>query len=346
MAQNTKLYLKIFVGLLLFSFVSFLVLYWIFFKPNVSLPRDKRYTYIYIPSNANFQQLIDTLQVHSLLKDKTTFIVAAKVKHFHSPHAGKYKIAPDMNNNHLINILRAGLQSPVWVTFNNIRTKEQLAGRISHYIEADSAQILHLLNDDKYLKQFGFSSTDIMAMFIPNSYEFFWNTNAHGFIRRMYREYRKFWTPSRLAKAKKIGLSPKQVIILASIVQAEQMQHPDERPRIAGLYINRLRRGMPLQSDPTLIYAWKDFSIKRVYDYHKKIDSPYNTYKYTGLPPGPIITPDISSIQAVLNYEHNNYLYMVARADLSGYHHFSRTLREHNYYAALYQKAISKLGIR
>ena len=346
MRRNKKLYLQIFILLIILAIVSFSVLYIVFFNPNVHLPQGKKYVYIYVPTGAGFEQLMDTLNSHNLLKNQQTFRLAAKIKRFRYPKPGRYKIMIDFNNNQLINILRAGLQSPVRLTFNNIRTKEQLAGRVSRYLEADSLSILNLLYNDDYLRQFGFSSEDVLAMFIPNTYEFFWNTDARVFIKRMYREYRKFWTPQRLQKAREIGLSPKQVIILASIVQSEQMKHPDEWPRIAGLYINRLRRGIPLQSDPTLIYAWQDFSIKRVYNFHKNIDSPYNTYKYAGLPPGPIITPDPRAIDAVLDYEHHNYLYMVARADMSGYHHFSRTLAEHNYYARQYQRALSKLGIR
>ncbi len=346
MIRNKKLYIHIFLAFIFITVALFIALYVIFFKPNVHLPSQKKYIYIYIPTGSSFDQMMDTLVANDILINKQTFLLAARAKRFQRPRPGRYKIMPGFDNNHLINILRAGLQSPVMLTFNNIRTKEQLAGRISHYLEADSLSILQLLNDDNYLKQFGFNSQDALAMFIPNTYQFFWNTDADGFIRRMYREYRKFWTSDRLQKAQDIGLTPKQVIILASIVQAEQMKYPDERPRIAGLYINRLRRGIPLQSDPTLIYAWKDFSIRRVYNYHKNIDSPYNTYKYKGLPPGPILTPDITSIDAVLNYEHHDYLYMVARADLSGYHHFSRTLSEHNYYARQYQRALNRLGIR
>ncbi len=346
MRRNKKLYLQIFIALIILAIALFSGLYIIFFKPNVHIPQGKKYVYIYVPTGCGFEQLMDTLSTHNLLKCQSTFRLAARAKRFRYPRPGRYKVIHSFNNNHLVNILRAGLQSPVRLTFNNIRTREQLAARVSHYLEADSLSILNLLCNDDYLKQFGFSSEDILAMFIPDTYEFFWNTDAQGFIKRMYLEYRKFWTPQRLQKAKGIGLSPKQVIVLASIVQAEQMKHPDEWPRIAGLYINRLHHGIPLQSDPTLIYAWQDFSIKRVYDFHKKIDSPYNTYKYAGLPPGPIITPDPRAIDAVLNYEHHNYLYMVARADLSGYHHFSRTLSEHNYYARQYQRAISRLGIR
>ncbi len=344
MQRNKNIYLTALFLFVLIAAVGFLALYFLFFKPNTGF--SEKYRYIYIPTGASFSQMMDTLQKNNILKSRQTFLIASRIKRFSHPRAGRYKILSRMNNNQMINILRAGLQSPVNLTFNNIRTKEQLAGHVSHYIEADSVTILRLLNDDNYLRQFGFSSQDVLAMFIPNTYQFFWNTSAQEFIKRMYREYRKFWTPERLQKAKQIGLTPKQVIILASIVQAEQMQHPDERPRIAGLYINRLRRGIPLQSDPTLIYAWKDFSIRRVYNYHKEINSPYNTYKNPGLPPGPILTPDISSIDAVLNYEKHDYLYMVARADFSGYHHFSRTLKEHEAYARRYRQALNRAGIR
>jgi len=342
MKTNKK---TIFILIIILIITLFSTIYYLFFYPNISL-KAKKYTYIYIPSNASYEQLIDTLSKYKILKNYQSFIIASKIKRFTKPRGGRYKIINGLNNNELINILRSGIQSPILLTFNNIRTKEQLASRISKYIEADSLSIIKLLNDDEYLKKYGFSSQDILAMFIPNTYEFFWNTDAEKFIKRMYREYRKFWTKERLAKAQAIGLSPKQIIILASIVQAEQMQHKEERPRIAGLYINRLKKGMLLQSDPTLIYAWKNFSIKRVYNYHKNIDSPYNTYKYPGLPPGPIITPDIPSIDAVLNYEKHNYLYMVAREDLSGYHHFSKTISEHNYYARLYQQKLNQLKIR
>ncbi len=323
------------------AFAAGLFVYITFLTPNTT-----KNTYIYIPTGANIVTVKDSLKAKGVIKKMTTLERAFSIKKYYlSIKPGRYYITQGMNNNELVNMLRSGRQVPVKVTFNNIRTKEQLAGRISKYIEADSLEILNKLNDREFLKQFGFTPDNVMAMFIPNTYEFWWNTSAEGFVKRMYREYKKFWNKDRLEKAAKIGLTPEQVMTLASIVQAEQMQHPEERPIIAGLYINRLKRGIPLQSDPTLIYAWGDFSIKRVYDYHKKIDSPYNTYKYAGLPPAPIITPDVSSIDAVLNYKKHNYIYMCAKDDFSGYHYFTSSLSQHNYYARKYQQALNKLKI-
>ena len=321
-------------------------LWFVAFRPNINLPANRPYTYFYVHTGWDFQQTYQNLTKQKLLKSPETFLLTAKLKRFNHPKPGRYRITKDLNNNALINKLRAGLQEPVRLTINLIRTKQQLAGYVSKHLELDSLSLLNLLNDKNYLKQFGFTPQDVLAMFIPNTYEFYWNTSADQFIRRMYREYQRFWTPERLKKAKKIGLTPKQVIILASIVQAEQMKHPDEWPRIAGLYMNRLKKGIPLQSDPTLIYAWGDFTIKRVYNYHKKIDSPYNTYKYKGLPPGPILTPDPRAIDAVLNYEHHPYLYMVAKADFSGYHVFSTNLKQHLKYARLYQQALNQRNIK
>ncbi len=317
--------------------------YYIAFTPNVKTGKT---TYFYVYTGWTLEQTYQSLIENDLLKHPQTFLLTARLKRFSSPRAGRYKLTPGMTNNALINKIRSGQQSPVRLTINLIRTKPQLASLVSRKLEADSAQLMKLLNDDAYLKKFGFNSQNVLAMFIPNTYEFFWNTSADRFMRRMYREYKKFWTPERLQKAKEIGLTPIEVSILASIVQAEQMRHPDEWPRIAGLYMNRLKRGIPLQSDPTLIYAWGDFSIKRVYNYHKEIESPYNTYKYKGLPPGPILTPDPRAIDAVLNYEHNKYLYMVAKDDLSGYHVFTTNLRDHLYYARKYQQALNRLGVK
>ncbi len=334
------------VLILSFGVIFIAILWWIAFKPNINLPANRPYTYFYVHTGWNFNQTYKSLVQQNLLKNPKTFLLTAKLKRFDHPKPGRYKITKDLSNNTLINKLRAGLQEPVSLTINLIRTKQQLAGYVSKHLELDSLSLLNLLNNRDYLKQFGFTPQDVMAMFIPNTYQFYWNTSADQFIRRMYREYRRFWTRKRLEKARKIGLSPKQVIILASIVEAEQMQHPDEWPKIAGLYMNRLKKGIPLQSDPTLIYAWGDFTIKRVYNYHKKIDSPYNTYKYKGLPPGPILTPDIRAIDAVLNYQHHPYLYMVAKADFSGYHVFSRTLSQHLKYARMYQKALNQRNIK
>jgi UPF0755 protein len=239
-----------------------------------------------------------------------------------------------MNNNAIINSLRSG-NIPVKVAFNNQETLADLAGRISLQIEADSIQLLHSFQEADFLNTNGFNDDTALSMYVPNSYEFFWNTSAESFRSRMLKEYRRFWNEDRLAKAKSLGMLPAAVIALAAIVHKETAK-VDERPRVAGVYLNRLRLGMPLQADPTVIYAIKkhtgnfDTVIKRVLYKDLELDSPYNTYKVGGVPPGPITMPDISAIDAVLDAEKHDYLYFVADVENFGYHKFAKTLAQHN----------------
>lgn len=220
-----------------------------------------------------------------------------------------------------------------------------LAGKIGKQIEADSASIAKLLHDKDYVGKLGFNERTLPAMFLPDTYEFYWNTDAESFISRMLQEYNKFWNEDRKKAAKDKGLSPVEVSILASIVDKETNK-TDEMPRIAGVYINRLHSNWLLQADPTLIFAIGDFSIKRVLNVHKEIESPYNTYKYIGLPPGPICIPSVAAVKAVLNAENHNYFYFCAKEDFSGYHNFAKTLTEHNHNAVKYQNALNQRGIR
>jgi UPF0755 protein len=214
------------------------------------------------------------------------------------------------------------------------------------YLEADSLQFNALLNNTPLVTQYGFDTTTIMCMFLPNTYEFYWNTSAQQLLDRMNREYLKFWTEERKQKAASINFTPIQVSILASIVEAEQARKNDEKPRVAGLYINRLKQNMPLQADPTLVFALKNFSLKRILKGHMQLESPYNTYKYTGLPPGPINLPTLASVNAVLNYEKHDYIYMCAKEDFSGYHNFADNFEDHLKNARLYQKALNAANIR
>jgi len=249
-----------------------------------------------------------------------------------------------LSYNALIDLLRSGRQSPVNVTFNNIRTLNDLAGRVGGKIEADSAEIINFLSDpDNYAKD-GFTKDNIIAVFIPNTYEFFWNTSASEFYDRMLKEYKKFWNKDRLARAKEKNLDPLEVSILASIID-DEVTKADEKPKIAGVYLNRLKRGIPLQACPTIKFALNDFTITRVLTKHLSFESPYNTYKYRGFPPGPIGCPSIEGIEAVLDAEDHDYLYFAAKADFSGYHNFSRTLSEHNRYAADYQRELNRRRI-
>lgn len=317
--------------------------YRMFLMPNTSTEIEKS-EIIYIPTGSNYEDLLDTLRSENILKHEKSFIWLSELKKYKEKvKPGRYRILAGMNNNEIINLLRAGLQEPVTVAFTNIRTKEQLVSRVCKKLEADSAELSALLNNDQYLrKNMGLKSETILTLFIPNTYEFNWNTSAKQFVERMQIEYKRFWTDERKKKAQAIHLTQTQVSILASIVQAEQQAFPDERPAIAGLYLNRIKIGMALQSDPTVIYAIGDFTINRVLDKDKEIDSPYNTYKHTGLPAGPIYVPEISSIDAVLNFQKNDYLYMCAKEDFSGKHNFAKTLAEHNRNAQKYQSALNK----
>jgi len=310
-------------------------LYQYVFRENVT----KNYILI-IPQDATFKQVTDSLEMNNVLESNKAFKWVAKRKKYPSTvKPGRYEFKEGMNTNQVVNILRSGLQTPVNVTFNNVRMKEELAGKVSKYIQADSLSILNLFSDNKQIEKFGFTPETYRTMFLPDTYEFYWTTSAEDFAERMKLEYDRFWTPERLQKAEAMNLTPVEVSVLASIVQSETAKK-DELQIIAGLYYNRIKKGIPLQADPTVKYAVGDFSLKRILNSHLEIDSPYNTYKYAGLPPGPINFPEKSTIDAVLNYEKNNYLYMCAREDFSGYHNFSSTLAEHNRNAAKYRAAL------
>jgi len=301
------------------------------FKPNTNFDSDK--AYIYIPTKANYEEVKEQLIL--LVKDIDKFDALAQRKKYTSNiKAGRFGISKGMNNNDIINSIRSN-NIPIKVSFNNQELLADLAGRIATQIEADSVSLLNAFNNKEFLVQNNFKKETALGMYIPNSYEFFWNTSAEKFRDRMLVEYKKFWTESRINKAKTLGLDPEEVLALASIVQKETAK-VDERPRVAGVYLNRIKRGMPLQADPTVIFAIKqksgdfDTVIKRVLYKDLEIDSPYNTYKYPGIPPGPISMPDISSIDAVLNPENHKFYYFVANVENFGYHKFASTLTQHN----------------
>ena len=313
------------------------------YNPNIIFNKDKEY--IYIPTGSDFDDVVSILENKEFVKDISTFKwVAEKKKYINKVKAGRYKIKSGMSNNEIINLLRSGEQEPVNISFNNVRTIYQLAGKITKNVEADSANFVKLLQNNDFISHYGFNQNTIISMFIPNTYEVYWNTLEEDLFKRMAKEYKNFWNNNRKAKAKKLKLSQSEVSTLASIVQMETIKN-DEKPIVAGVYINRLKKGMLLQADPTVIYAVGDFSIKRVLKKHLSIDSPYNTYKYTGLPPGPITVPEISSIDAVLNYKHHNYIFFCAKEDFSGYHNFATNLHQHNINARKFQNALNKRKI-
>lgn len=303
---------------------------------------------IYIPTGSNFDSLAKIVQPY--IKNSETFVWVAEKKSYQSNiRAGKFKITEGMSNDGLINHLRSGKQETVNVTFNNQDTFEKLAGRIASQIEADSIALLTAFQDSKFLQENELDRKTAMALYIPNSYDFYWNTSAESFRDRMLKEYDRFWTPERIAKAEKQNITPLQVTILASIVQKETST-VSERPMVAGLYLNRLKSFWPLQADPTIIFALKekhgqDAIFKRVLNEDLTIDSPYNTYTNFGLPPGPIGMPDISSIEAVLNPKKHDYYYMCASVTKIGQHEFAKTLSQHNVNARKYQNWINQQGI-
>jgi len=333
------------VGLVFFGFFAYYV-YSAMFKVNTAF--NTSIEYVYIPTNANYIDVRE--QLKPLLKNIESFDALARQKKY-TTHikAGKFEIKKGMNNNEIINSIRSK-NIPIRLAFNNQETIEKLAGRVSAQIEADSISLLEAMYDENFLKENQFNAETALGMYIPNSYEFFWNTDAAAFRDRMLKEYHRFWNNSRKEKAASLGLTLHQVTTLASIVHEESKQ-PEEQPTIAGVYINRLKIGMPLQADPTLKFAayqlpkYKNTIIKRVLNVHKEINSPYNTYKYNGLPPGLISMPDITAIDAVLNYEKHQYYYFAADATRLGYHKFAKTLAQHNINARAYQHYLSTQGI-
>lgn len=323
----------------LFSFASRCI-----WSENVRTPKGEDVSLL-IPTHSDFQSVKDSINsVCYIIKPGFFEILAKRLDYVDHIKPGHYILKDGMSNYQLVSMLRSGKQTPVKVVFNNVRTVEQLAGKISQQIEADSVSILNELKNDSCLKAEGFNQYNYASLFIPNTYEFYWNTNAKGFVKKMKREYENFWNVARLKKAEHQNLMPLQVSVLASIVDKETTKVSEMRT-IAGVYMNRLKKKMALQADPTLVFALGDFEIHRVLDVHKEIESPYNTYKYAGLPPGPICIPSIAAIDAVLDAEEHKYFYFCAKDDLSGSHVFARNLEEHNINAAKYRKALNKQNI-
>lgn len=314
------------------------------FAPSVQLSNVEE-PYLYIPTGATFDDVMHLIEMYDLVKRPKGFVWVAEKKSYPSlVKPGRYKLTEEMSNSALINLLRSGNQTAVNLTFNNVRTTSELAGKLAAQLEADSLVFLSLLNDMANLKKYNTTPQRVISLFIPNTYQIYWNTSPEKLLIRMKGEFDRFWNDSRLAKLKQVKLNREEVITLASIVDEETIVSK-EKPRVAGLYMNRINRGILLQADPTLRFALNDFNIKRVLNEHKLIESPYNTYKYKGLPPGPIRMPSIEAIDAVLNYEHHKYLYMCAKEDFSGEHNFAKTLRQHNKNAKLYHNALNKRRI-
>ena len=331
---------KIFIGFFFLILFLGIIFYKLIFANNSAVTGNKSIS-IKIPTHSTYQNVFDIIKKSGTINDLKTFdLLASCVNYSQHSHPGLYSIKKGMSNFRIIRMLYAGRQTPVNVTFNNVRLKSELAGKISKLIEADSTALLNLLNNAEYLKSIGMTPETSLLLCLPNTYEFWWNTTAEQFIQRMAKEYNEFWNQEKIEKAKQIGLTPTQISILASIIEQET-NNKKEMSRIAGVYINRYKSGMKLQADPTVKFALQDFSIKRILFVHTKVESPYNTYKYEGFPPGPICLPSTSTIEKVLNYENHDYLFFCAKDDFSGQHIFAKTYAEHKQNAKKYQQALS-----
>lgn len=316
-------------------------------KPLVkNLPESE--LFIYVRTGAGWEDFCRELEAHNILEDFQLFRRFAELRSLHKHlKPGRYKLEPGMTARDIVNLLRSGSQTPVRISFHYVHSPLEVAGRVGRKLEADSASIALMLSDTAWVRDsLGFLPYTLPALFIPNTYEMYWNTSARAFLFRMKKEYERFWTPERRARADSLGLTPVEVATLASIVQAEQARYKEEWPVIAGLYLNRLSRGMPLESDPTVKFAWNDPGLQRVYFYHLQIESPYNTYRVQGLPPGPILIPEPEAIDAVLRPARHQFIYMCAKDDLSGRHNFARYPAEHARNARAYHKALNQKNIR
>jgi UPF0755 protein len=342
--KNIRLVVAVSAALLLSAVAFFGMRYYKFLYQASDTGQEAEYE-LFIPTGADFDQVMDSLLKLNALADEEAFRWVAKVKKYNQNiKPGRYVWNASMSNDDLVNKLRSGNQDPVRVVVQQVRTLPDLAGLLADYLEPDSLEFIQALLAEEPATTWGVDQATMMTIFIPNTYEFFWNTSADKTLDRLHREYEKFWTNERTAKADNIGLSKEEVYTLASIVYAETKMS-DEADKIAGVYMNRLKQGIPLQADPTLIFALGDFTIKRVLNKDREVDSPYNTYKYTGLTPGPINMPPIAWIDAVLNYEKHSYIFFCAKEDFSGYHNFAVTNAEHERNARRYQQALNQRKI-
>jgi len=312
-------------------------------SPNV--PEKLEDNIIYLPTNSSFSDVVERLYTNNQIIDTSSFREVSEMMNYKSNtiRAGRYKITPSWSNRSLISHLRAGKQEPVNLVLNHGWLLEDVAGKATQFIETDSTDLIQLFFNKKYIKEYGYTTETLMSLFIPNTYEFYWNTNETTFFKRMIKEHNSFWNANdRLSKAKKLGLTTEEVYTLASIVERE-ISNDKERKRVAGLYLNRIRTGMKLDADPTAKFATRDFKATRMLYKHTRFDSPYNTYLHKGLPPGPISMASIKSIDAVLDSEAHDFYYMCVDTENPGYHIFSESLTEHNKIARRYHRWLDSI---
>jgi len=341
MAKMKKGFILAIIGLFVTGGIAAIGAYLVMFAPNV-----QKDGFLYIPTGSTYQHVQDSLQKHGFLRSASNFEIWQRIKSYQNlVKPGRYELRKGMTNRQLVTILRSGRQTATRVTFNNIRTLDQLASRVSAVLETDSASLMAAFLDPEFLKRNQLTPHNVKTIFIPNSYDMWWNISPAQFVERMRTEHDRFWNEDRKKRATARNLTPIDVAILASIIQAETNK-VSEMPTMASVYLNRLRRGMRLQADPTVKFAVGDFTLRRILNVHLKTESPFNTYIHTGLPPGPVNFPSPTSLDAVLNSPSTDYLFFCARADFSGYHAFARTLAEHNRNAQLYWAELNRRGIR
>lgn len=317
--------------------------YYFLYAPNIKTEKFE----LFIHDNSNYTKVKQELISNNVISNVTTFDMVAGLMNYKKEDvpSGRFIIERGMSNRQLITKLRAGDQDPIQLTFNNVRNIQELAGLLSKYLSSDSLSLYNAFIDPSKLQEFGLNPETAMTLFIPNTYEVFWNVSAEKLIKRMKKENDEFWNANRIQKAKQINLTKEQVYTLASIVEKES-NNEKERPTIAGVYLNRLRIGDKLRADPTVVFAIGDFELRRVLFEHLNFDSPYNTYMYAGLPPGPIYMPSKNSIDAVLNYEKHEYLFFCAKPGYDSEHSFAKTAEQHQRNANIYHVWLEKEGIK
>lgn len=313
------------------------------FGPNTKAFGDKKY--FYVRTGSSYSDVLDGLEAQEVIRSRNSFNwVARELGYPTRVKAGRYQIKRGMSNFEIVKLLRSGRQAPVQLVITKIRTKDDFVRKICNNLEADSTALRVLMQDQIYLRQFGLDSNTVMCAIMPNTYEYYWNTSAETAFTKLEKAREDFWTEERKTKARNLGLSMNEVTILAAIVEEETNKN-DEKPLVSSVYLNRYRKGMRLQADPTVKFALQDFALKRIRENHTLFDSPYNTYRYSGLPPGPICTPSTKTLDAVLNTPDTDYLYFCARSDFSGYHAFASSYKEHLQNAHKYQAALNNLGL-
>lgn len=318
-------------------------IYWLFFSQPFQITDN---TYIYIDRDDNIDSVYSKIINNGHPTNMKGFeLLTQKSDYANHIKTGKYAIKPGDNMRYLERRLSMGYQTPVNLTIGSVRSIDRIARNASNQLMIDSAEIARLLADTAFIHSLGYNKETLPALFIPNTYEVYWNMSAEDFIKRMVKEHKAYWNEKRMKQAESIGLTPVEVATLASIVEEETAVNA-EKPMVAGLYINRLKKGMLLQADPTVKFSLQDFGLKRILYKHLEVNSPYNTYKYAGLPPGPIRIPSIQGLESVLNYTHHNYIYMCAKEDFSGTHNFAVTSAQHAANARRYQQALNRRNIK